>query len=176
MFTGNLLTTSPTATSSLFFGLGTYSVLGGGFLGGVNIVGRGNDCLGARDHVDIDEVERAGTPLDLELHPEKERVCNCEKDEASEKVGDAVHFVRPVSALGLAGVPTVRLTGVADEETSDDKLVVRCRDANVELEGFEDEGVIGPETDRAEEDTVDKRLVDLLGVSVEPETTRLATD
>ena len=90
-------------------------------------------------------------------------------------MGDAVRFIRLVGALCLAGVPTVHLTGVANEEASDDKLVVRWRDANVELEGFEDEGVIGPETDRAE-DTIDKRLVDLLGVSEEPETTRLATD
>ena len=90
-------------------------------------------------------------------------------------MGDAVRFIRLVGALCLAGVPTVHLTGVANEEASDDKLVVRWRDANVELEGFEDEGVIGPETDRAE-DTIDKRLVDLLGVSEEPETTHLATD
>lgn len=76
MFTGNLLTTSPTATSSLFLGLATYSFLGGGFLGGVKRVGRGKDCLGARDHVDIDEVERAGPPVDRELDPEKERVCD----------------------------------------------------------------------------------------------------
>lgn len=73
-------------------------------------------------------------------------------------------------------MPTARLTGVANEEALDDKLVVRCRDANVEVEGFEDEGVIGPETDRAEEDTVDKRLVDLLGVSEDPDKARLGSD
>ena len=85
-------------------------------------------------------------------------------------MGDAVRFIWLVGALCLTGVPTVHLTGVANEEALDDKLVVRWRDANVELEGFEDEGVIGPETDRAE-DTIDKRLV-----AEEPETTRLATD
>ena len=90
-------------------------------------------------------------------------------------MGDAVHFIQLVSALCLTGVPTVHLTRVANEEVSDDKLVVCWQDANVELERFEDEGVIGPETDQAK-DTIDKWLIDLLGVSEESETTHLATD
>lgn len=64
MSTGRLLTTSPTATSSLFFGSATYRCfLLPVFLSGVD--GRGkepNDCLGVLDHVPRDEVDTVGLP------------------------------------------------------------------------------------------------------------------
>jgi hypothetical protein len=63
------------------------------------------------------------------------------------------------------------LTGVTKEDVFEDKLLVRWRDAKVEPKGF-DEFDMGPETERVEEDTVDNRLVDLLGVLHEPEVTR----
>ena len=61
MFTGNRLTTSPTATSSLFLGLATY-----GLRTGAEDLGRGgergnegNDCRGARaqDEREAEELE-----------------------------------------------------------------------------------------------------------------------
>jgi hypothetical protein len=59
MPTGSLLTTSPTATSSLFLGLATYFFLGGGaaFLGVMVLGGGGSEYLGARDQVEVETEE-----------------------------------------------------------------------------------------------------------------------
>jgi hypothetical protein len=81
--TGRLLTTSPTATSSLFLGSATYVFLGtGAVFCGVEPRGRidDNEFLGARDQLDI-EVDEREWPL-------TER----EKDEASEAVGDPLRL------------------------------------------------------------------------------------
>lgn len=67
----------------------------------------------------------------------------------------------------------VCLTGVTREDVFEDILFVRWRDAKVEPKSFDEEFDMGPETERVEEDTVDNRLADLLGVLDEPEVTRL---
>ena len=54
----------------------------------------------------------------------------------------------------------------------EDKLVVRCRDAYVELYNEELEKSIGPDTERWVED-VEIRLEDRLRTPVDPEVTRL---
>ena len=138
---------------------------GGGLLGGVGIVGTGNDCLGARAQVeDIDEVDRDGVAWDRELDSENERECDCvcDNDEKSGKTGDAIRLTWLACDRESEGVPTLCLTGVTKEAVVvKDKLLVRWRDAKVEMAGFDEDDDIGPDTDRLD-DTLDKRLFDLL--------------
>jgi hypothetical protein len=98
------LTTSPTATSSLLFGLATYVFLGAsGFLGGVDVLGTfGNVSLGARDHVEDDR------GLDFEI------------DDASDRLGESLRCLGTVR--NLDGVSP--LCGVM--------LVLRCLEAYVD--------------------------------------------
>jgi hypothetical protein len=157
MPTGSLLTTSPTATSSLLLGSAMYVFLDatGAFLCGVEPRGIvDNEGRGARDQVDIDVDEREG--------PRTE----CEYVEESEKRGDPLRLLCPVCARELKGVPEGRLTGV---EVDAERLVVRCRDANVEPCK---ENPSGPDTDRLV-DMLDIWLDGRLWSSVDPETARL---
>jgi hypothetical protein len=142
------LTTSPTATSSLFFGLATYCFFGCLCLGrGGDDVGRfGNGCRGARAQVDVDVVD------DLEgVFADRDR------DEISEKVGELLLIERPDIARGRevtrSFVELFKDTGTSLFEL---KLAVRCRDAKVELYSLAFVTTNGPDTDRLDED-------DLLG-------------
>lgn len=97
--------------SSLLFGLATYSFFGGGaFRGGVGNVGIGKDCLGARDHVDADELDRAESVREWE----NEIVLAFDADDMSEPVGDNVPSLTLwlVCARGREGGPVLVLTGV----------------------------------------------------------------
>lgn len=58
MFIGSLLTTSPTATSSLLLGSATYAFLWG--------TRAGVESLGARENVPLEDVDRAGDSLRLD--------------------------------------------------------------------------------------------------------------
>lgn len=126
--TGSLLMTSPTATSSLFFGFATYFFLGGAaFFGGVAFGSAANEYLGARAQVDVDpEEEREGVRTEREY------------EEASDTLGDAVRWEGTGRPEGRRGGPLVE--GV--------KLVVRWRDENVEP------CITGPDIERLE-DTLD---------------------
>lgn len=67
MLMGIWFTTSPTATSSLFFGFAIYSLFGQGFGGGLSGLGKPRDCRGARAQFDIDDVDvREGVINDLD--------------------------------------------------------------------------------------------------------------
>ena len=87
---GRLLTTSPTATSSLLFGLATYGFLGGSdaLFFGVNFcgfddgIGRG----GGRPHVGYEGLRV----------PKTERERKCETPDTSEGVGETVRLVWPL--------------------------------------------------------------------------------
>ena len=89
------------------------------------MVGTGNDCLGARAQVDIDEVEREGVGCDRAFVREYERECECDNEETSEKVGETVLFVRPVCTRARAGASIPCLIGVTNEDVVDDMLFVR---------------------------------------------------
>ena len=154
--TGSLLTTSPTATSSLLFGLATYGFLEG--IGGLLILcgvdfrrfGNGGSGGGGPQ---LGNSRRA---------PETER----ETTDTSEGVGEATRIAwlarggcgcdGSIELLPAAGLLELGL------ETVDDRLIVRCREANVELKSLEVEA-IGPETDLFV-DTTESRLAERFGV------------
>jgi hypothetical protein len=109
----------------------------------------------------------------LESENERECDCDCDNEEKSGKVGDAIRLAWLACDRESEGVPTLCLTGVTNEvEVVEDKLLVRWRDEKVEMAGFDEVDDIGPDTDLLE-DTLDRRLFDLLWVSDEPDTTSL---
>lgn len=154
--TGSLLTTSPTATSSLLLGFAMYVFLGCGiFFWGVEPLGSvPREYLGARDQVDVEVEARDGFKR--------------ETDEVSETLGEPVRLGGFVAVRERNGVPEVRRIGLAVEPV---KLVVRCREAKVEPNS--ENPPDGPDTER-EEDRLDNWLSGRLRDSVEPEITRRA--
>jgi hypothetical protein len=108
----------------------------------------GNDSRGARAHVDEDAVfeDREGL---------KGRVLDGRLwDEDSENVGEARSLVCPVSAPVRESAPIIFvLEGVCIDGVFEDKLVVRCREANVEPYSCDEVERNGPVTDRLEETT-----------------------
>ena len=155
MSTGSLFTTSPTATSSLFFGFATYGFLGlaVGMREGGDLCCVGNDKRGARPHVDCElDVEGRGR-LRLDLPVDRP---------ASEYAGELAR-VPPVCARGRDSDPVdgsgrLGMGGVASE-LFEVVLFVRCLDENVVPYSdpllFEPD--MGPETERDEE-AIDIRL------------------
>ena len=150
---GSLLTTSPTATSSLLFGLATYGFLGGrdGLLCGVNLRALDDGSGGGRPQLGNDG-RRA---------PETERATD-----TTEGVGEAARLgLLSRADCGWGGsidfLPVGGLLALVFE-TVDDRLIVRCREANVELKRREDEA-IGPETALLV-DTTESRLEERFGM------------
>ena len=148
---GSLLTTSPTATSSLLLGLATY-----GFLGGGNGLLFGGDLCTFEDNRGRPHVGCVGRVALV-----KER----ETPEASEGVGETVRLKwlawerwrREGSIDLLPGL----LSG-AGLEVVEDRLMVRCREEKVELKSLEVEAM-GPETDLFE-DTTESLLEERFGM------------
>jgi hypothetical protein len=149
---GSLLTTSPTATSSLLFGLATYCFLGGcdGLLCGFDLLALNDRSGGGGPQLGRDD-RRA---------PETERAID-----TTEGVGDAARLGSPARVEcgwnGSTDFLPARLLALLFEIV-DDRLIVRCREANVELESREDEP-IGPETDLLV-DTTESRLEERFGM------------
>ena len=112
----------------------------------------GKDNRGGRPHVG--SVERGGAP-------EKER----ETPDASEGVGEAASLVLPTRERwrreGSTDFLPELLLGT-EFGAVEDRLIVRCREANVELNSLEDEA-IGPDTDLLE-DTTESRLEHRFGM------------
>ncbi len=183
MWTGSLLMTSPTATSSLFFGLATYGFLAGRcddpLTDGGDFGLAVNERRGARPHVPSDEGGRARFRLDLPC--ERFRLdLPCEYD-ASENAGETVRA--PVWARGrdedVEGRGRFTMGGVTNDDAFEVTLLVRCLDENVvpnsDVE-LPPELDIGPETER-EDDATDMRLeLRLSGpvITDEPEEARRA--
>jgi len=119
-----------------------------------------NDSLGARDHV-----EEFNEVLDgVLVERENERLW--EVAECSDMVGDLVLLFSLASLLREGGTASRRGVELDGEV---ERLVVRCLDAYVDPLS---ELLRGPETDRFVE-TLDKRLVERLGVSLEFDAARL---
>jgi hypothetical protein len=149
---GSLFTTSPTATSSLLLGLATY-----GFLGGRDGLLCGFDLRA------LDDGSGGGGPqlgTDGRRAPETERATD-----TTEGVGEAARLRLLARAeCGWDGSIDFLLLGLLALvfETVDDRLMVRCREANVELNRREDEA-IGPETALLV-DTTESRLEERFGM------------
>lgn len=156
--TGSLLTTSPTATSSLLFGLATYGFLEEG-IGGLLIL-----CGVDFRRFDDEDSEGGGPQLgNGRRAPETER----ETVDTSEGVGEAARLALIArSGCGWEGSIDLLLAAGLLElglETVDERLIVRCREANVELKSLEVDA-IGPETDLFV-DTTESRLAERFGVA-----------
>jgi hypothetical protein len=93
----------------------------------------GKEVRGARDHVDVDVDEREGPKMGREFA------------DVSEKLGEPVRLPCAVCARELCDMPGGYLTGV---DVDAERLVVRCRDANVDPCK---EKTSGPDTDRLED-------------------------
>lgn len=144
---GSLFTTSPTATSSLLFGFATYGFLGGrdGLLCGFDLRALDDGSEGGGPHLGTDG-RRA---------PETERATD-----TTEGVGEPARLGL-LARDGSIDFLLVELLPLVFE-TVDDRLIVRCREANVELKRREDEA-IGPETALLV-DTTESRLEERLGM------------
>jgi len=136
MPTGRLFTTSPTATSSLLFGLGTYFFLGKdcSFLWNVAALGgriEDKESLGARDQVE------PLLPL-MEARPREARECRDVRklerdDEDSDAIGEVGRGVRlPVGVFERSGLwDDLLASGGRGALLDDDKLVARWREEKV---------------------------------------------
>lgn len=112
MLIGSLLTTSPMATSSLFFGLATYGFFVCRTLERLGVAGRteeDRDCRGARAQVG---------PVDI-------LIIDLDMEEASDGVGLARYPRWPVCARGRADMVS---TGDGNGGAPVDRLLVRWRD------------------------------------------------